>query len=224
MKKMLLSARKNFIAGIFLILPLLATGSILWWVFIRLVSPVVRGLLRPLMLLAVPARFHNILGMKTVFLWDFIGIILLFVFIAVLGILARTFIVKKLVMVYEKILNRIPIVNKIYGTVRQISKAFFGVERTGFKRVVLFEYPRKDSWSFGFVSGEVKGEIPGRPGEKILTIFVPTTPNPTSGYLLQVPEKDTILLDITVSEAFELIISAGLITPDFDRIIQPRRE
>lgn len=216
--------RSNFVAGILLILPLVATVSLLWWVFVRIVNPLVDGLIRPLLLFAVPESFHEALGLKTLFVWDIIGIIFLFVFVVLIGVLARNFIVKKLISVYERLLSRIPIINKIYATLHQISKAFFGGERTGFKRVVLFEYPRRDSWSFGFVSGEVKGNLPGLPGEKVLNIFVPTTPNPTSGYLLQIPEKDTLALEITVTEAFELIISAGAISPDLNSIVKDREK
>lgn len=212
--------RNNFVAGILLVLPLVATVFILWWVFVRLINPLVDLIIRPALLFAVPQAFHEPLGLRTLFVWDVIGIILLFVLIVLIGILARNFLVKKLVAVYERVLSKIPIINKIYGTVHQISKAFFGVERTGFKRVVLFEYPRRGSWSFGFVSGEVRGELPSRPGGRALNVFVPTTPNPTSGYLLQIPEEDAVPLDITVAEAFELIISAGAVSPDFNRIIK----
>ena len=220
MDKLTVRIRNNFAAGILLVLPLVATVFILWWVFVRIINPVVEGIIRPLLLFVIPEMFHDALGLKTLFAWDIIGIIVLFVFIVLIGILARNFLIKKLIAVYERILSKIPIINKIYGTIHQISRAFFGVERTGFKRVVLFEYPRRESWSFGFVSGEVKGELPGRPGEKLLNIFVPTTPNPTSGYLLQIPEKDTRALDISVAEAFELIISAGAISPDFNEIVK----
>ncbi len=210
--------KKNFIAGILLILPLVATVFFLWWVFDRIINPLVDGLVRPFLLLVVPKSLHELMGLRTLFVWDLIAVIFLFLLVVAIGILARTILVRKLISLYEKIFSKIPIVNKIYGTIHQISKAFFGVERTGFKRVVLFEYPRKECWTFGFVSGLVRGELPGRGGEKVLNLFVPTTPNPTSGYLVQVPEKDTLSLDITVSEAFELIISAGAISPDLDKI------
>ncbi len=219
MERLRTRIRNNFVAGVLLILPIVTTVFILWWVFVRIISPAVAGIIRPLLLFVIPEMFHEALGLRTLFIWDVTGVISLFVFIVLIGILARNFIVKKLIAVYERLLSRIPIVNKVYGTVHQISKAFFGAERTGFKRVVLFEYPRRQSWSFGFVSGEVRGELPALPGEKVLNIFVPTTPNPTSGYLLQIPEKDTLALDISVAEAFELIISAGAVSPDFNDII-----
>jgi uncharacterized membrane protein len=220
MEKITRKLRNDLVAGILLILPLIATVSILWWVFVRIIKPLVGGIMQPFLLFIIPETFHEALGLRTLFVWDIIGIILLFVFVVVIGMLARNFLVKKIVSVYENFLSRIPIINKIYKTVHQISRAFFGVERTGFKRVVLLEYPRKGIWTFGFVSGRVKGELPPLPGEKVLNIFIPTTPNPTSGYLIQVPEKDTIALDIKVAEAFELIISAGAISPDLNDIIK----
>ncbi len=223
MDRLSLRIRNNFAAGILLILPLVATISILWWAFSKIAAPLVNFIVRPAMLFAVPEALHDALGLKTLFVWDLIGIILLFVIIVLIGILARNLLVKKLISVYEKLMSRIPIVNKIYGTVHRISRAFFGMDRTGFKRVVLFEYPRRECWSFGFVSGEARGGLPGMEGEKILNVFVPTTPNPTSGYLLQIPEKDALSLDITVPEAFELIVSAGAITPDFNKIIKHKR-
>ncbi len=215
MEKILTELRRNFVAGMLVILPAAVTAFVLWWIFAKLISPVMNKVVRPAMLLLVPDSVEKTFGLGTVFLWNIFGAFALIVFILFLGLIARNIVGRRLIALGERILARLPIISKIYTSAQQIGQAFLGERRTSFNRVVLFEYPRPGLYSFGLVSGKARGEIQGKTGEKVLNVFVPTTPNPTSGLFILVPEKDAIPLDMTVAEALKLLISGGAVTPDY---------
>ena len=114
----------------------------------------------------------------------------------------------------ERILNRTPVIRTIYGALKQIFAAVIQQQSgSSFREVVLIEYPRKGIWAIGFISSETKGEVLNNFNDDMLNIFLPTTPNPTSGFLLFVPKKDVIKLNMSVEEGIKLVISAGLVTP-----------
>lgn len=216
MNRLLLELRRNFVAGLLVVLPLLVTVFVLWrvfgWIFSNFVSPLMVRVVRPVVLWMVPYRLEQAFGSEAR-VWDILGGIIFVVFILFLGIVARNIMGRRLIGVGEKILGRIPIVGRIYTTVQQIGQAFLGEKRTGFNRVILFEYPRPGLYSFGLVSGEAKGEVQEKTGERVINVFIPTTPNPTSGLLILVPEKDTIPVDMSVSETLRLLVSGGMVTP-----------
>ena len=214
MNQILNELRRDFIAGILVVLPLLMTVFVLWWIFARLINPLVEKVVRPMVLFLVPYRVERALGLEARLGWDILGGIVLVVFILFLGLIARNIVGRRLIRVGERILARIPIVSKIYTGSQQIGQAFLGEKRTGFNRVILFEYPRHGLYTFGLVSGEARGEVQEKTGEKVLNVFVPTTPNPTSGLLILVPEKDTIPVEMSVPEALKLLISGGAVTPE----------
>ncbi len=145
-----------------------------------------------------------------------IGLIASLIILTTLGALAANFFGRTILEFGESLLDRVPVVRNIYGAVKQIFETVATQSNKNFRGVVLFEYPRKDIWALGFVTTEAKGEIAEKKGDNLLCIFAPTTPNPTSGYLLFVPKEDTIEMDMTVEEAAKLIISAGLVVPDKD--------
>ena len=118
---------------------------------------------------------------------------------------------KKLLKYNEKLLERIPVLRNIYKGLGQITKSFALADENNEKRMVLIEYPRKGIWSLGFATSTNKGEVSQKVGEEMVNIFVPTTPNPTSGFLLVVPTKDVIFLDMSFEEASKFIMSAGSI-------------
>ena len=217
MKTVLTKLRKNLIAGMLVILPGVATVFVLWWVFARLINPFVNKVIRRVMLFLVPDRMEHVFGLEAAFLWNIIGVFVFVAFLVLLGTITRNIIGRKFIAAGEGILARIPIVSKIYGSAQQIGQAFLGEKRTGFTRVVLFEYPRRGLYSFGLVSGKTRGEIQDKiEGEKVLSVFVPTTPNPTSGFIILVPEKDTIPLEMTVADALSLLISGGAVVPRYN--------
>ena len=141
-----------------------------------------------------------------------IEIILTIVFITVVGGLSLTFIGKKFLQVIDDLFKRIPILRTIYSALGQMTDSFRNQEGSK-KSVVLIEYPRKDTWAVGFATKENTGEINDKTNKELINVFVPTTPNPTSGFLLMFPKKDLIYLDMTFEEASKFIVSAGTSNP-----------
>ena len=137
-----------------------------------------------------------------------IEIILTIIFITIVGGLSLSFIGKKFLQLIDDLFKKIPILRTIYSAVGQMTDSFRNQDGNK-KSVVLLEYPRKGSWAVGFATKENSGEIKRRANQNLINVFVPTTPNPTSGFLLMIPKKDLIFLDITFEEASKFIVSAG---------------
>ena len=140
-------------------------------------------------------------------------IIIAILIITFIGWLSLSFIGKKLLLVLENLLKRIPILRTIYSAINQMTEAFTKTESNK-KNVVLVEYPRKGSWAVGFATKENEGEISIKTKKKLINVFIPTTPNPTSGFLLMFPQEDVIYLDLSFEEASRFIVSAGTSNPD----------
>lgn len=138
------------------------------------------------------------------------GIIITFCIILLVGIITTNFIGKRFIFISERIIARIPMVKVIYNSIKQIVEAIFSTDDKGFRRVVLIEYPRKGIFTMAFVTGITRGEVQEKTEKKVLNVFVPTTPNPTSGFYLMVPEDEVKDLNITPDEAFRLIVSGGM--------------
>ena len=137
------------------------------------------------------------------------GFILTISFIYLMGLLISNVLGKQIYSWFEKILSRIPFVNTVYRTIKQITSHLSGPDRQAFRKVVFIEYPRKGIWTLSMVTGESKNKN----GELYYHIFVPTTPNPTSGYLLYLPQKDTRETDMSIEEGMKIIISGGMLAP-----------
>ena len=133
--------------------------------------------------------------------------------ITIIGWLSLSFIGKRLLDLFNNILKKIPILRTIYSAIGQMTETFTKTDKTK-KNVVLVEYPRKGSWAVGFATKENSGEISDKTKRKLINVFVPTTPNPTSGFLLMFPKEDVIYLDLTFEEASKFIVSAGTSNPD----------
>ena len=142
-----------------------------------------------------------------------LGLVFLFFMLTVLGFFAANFLGRYLIRIGERILNRMPIVRSVYNTLKQIFETVISENKGSFQDVVLIEYPRKGLWAIAFISGENTGEIQARMADDVVNVFLPTTPNPTSGFLLFVPKKDVIYLDMTPDEGAKYVISAGLVDP-----------
>lgn len=143
------------------------------------------------------------------------GLVITLVLIALVGVLVRTLIGKRLIAFWESIIGRIPFIRGIYGAAKQLTEAVLMTGEKSFSRVVLIEYPRKGLYCIGFVTGQTGGEVATKfEGKKMLNIFVPSTPNPTTGYYMILPESDVIPLDISAEDAFRMIISGGLSIPE----------
>ncbi|GAB4137697.1 MAG: DUF502 domain-containing protein [Sphingomonadales bacterium] len=142
-----------------------------------------------------------------------LGLVIMVVALILLGMVTANFFGRHLLLLGERILARVPIVRSIYGTLKQIFETVISQSSMSFRDVVLIEYPRRGLWAIAFVTATTKGEIRRRLDDDLVNVFLPTTPNPTSGFLLFVPRRDLIFLDMPVEDGIKYVISAGLVTP-----------
>ena len=197
--------RDNFIAGIAVILP----AAVTLWLLFAIYDAVNLGVLNPLMKDLRPYLTNVYLerGARTVL---FLALILL---VSLVGLATRVIFIRKAFNSGEKIFFKIPMIGKVYVTIKQMSRAFLGERKGIFKAPVLVEYPRRGVYSIAFLTSDAKGEIQQKTKKKLVNVFVPTTPNPTSGILLMTPEDELITLNMSVEEAMKLVISGGMVAP-----------
>ncbi len=195
--------RTNFFTGIVIVAPIMLTFYLIWWAINlvdRLIVPWVPAIYNPSTYLGV-----DIPGF---------GVIVFLIFTAAVGALTKGLFGRQLLKFGETFVDRMPVVRSIYNALKQIAETVLSQSNNSFQNACLVQYPRKGIWAIAFVSTETKGEVLEKmPSDEMLSVFLPTTPNPTSGFLLFVPREDVVLLDMTVEEAAKLIISAGLVTP-----------
>lgn len=198
------SLRSSFLTGVVVILPV---GLTIWllWTLIGWVDSVVLPL--------IPNRFRpeQYIGINL----HGLGVIIFLIFTITVGWVAKGLIGASLIRIAESLVDRMPVVRSIYSGVKQIAETVFAQSERSFEKACLIQYPRKGIWAIGFISTEARGEVLKKTetGGDLLSIFLPTTPNPTSGFLLFLPREDVIELDMTIEEAAKLVISAGLVYP-----------
>ena len=141
------------------------------------------------------------------------GLITVFIFFAIIGFLTTGLFGRIFSSLVEKILSKIPVLRNIYSGLKQLFETILSKRSNSFREVILLEYPRKGIWAMGFLTGDTEGEVQRLTKNSMINIFLPTTPNPTSGFLLFVPAKDVLRLSMSVEEAIKMIISAGILTP-----------
>ena len=190
--------RNYFIAGVVVLIPIGITAYVTIF-FVSVSSKMLPKEINPNHYLP-----YNIPGLE---------IIISVILITLIGWLSLSFIGRRLLDLFNNILKRIPILRTIYSALGQMTKTFTKTDKEK-KNVVLVEYPRKGSWAVGFATKENSGEISDKTKRKLINVFVPTTPNPTSGFLLMFPKEDVIYLDLTFEEASKFIVSAGTSNPD----------
>lgn len=193
--------KRYFITGLLIWVPLVITG----WVL----SVIVSTLDQSLRLLPEAIHPQNIVG----FAIPGVGALLTLAMILLTGLLAANFIGQKLVGWWDKLLSRIPVVNSVYKSVKQVSDTLFAPNGNAFRKALLVRYPHQNSWTIAFMTGQPGGDIVNHLDGDYVSVYVPTTPNPTSGFFLMMPLKDTIELDMTVDEALKYIISMGVVAP-----------
>jgi len=199
--------RRNFTAGVLVFVPIVSTVIGALWVIERLDN------------LILP-RFFAAVGLADE-QPPFLGVIVTLLAILLAGFLARSFIGRAALNLWESLIDRVPVAGSLYSVLKQFMHAIVGEGDYGsFSRVVLLEYPRRDIWCYGFVTGTLKREIPGLPSN-LLKVFIPSTPNPTTGYYLLVPEQDVRESGLTVDDAFRVIVSAGIANPS-ETALPPR--
>ena len=206
---MLASIRRAFFAGIVLLAPLVATV----YVFNLLVSAI-GGRFRTSFFSFVPETLLSRPNLQI--LWNFLATLLVLAIITALGYLTRFVLTRFLVHTTERVIHRLPIINSIYGSVKQVVQTFSAQQRAISQQVVLIEYPREGVWVLGCLTSTAKGEAQARTSAELFNIFVPTTPNPTSGFLLMVPKDQIIPMNMSVGDGMKVIISGGAVVPDFN--------
>ena len=198
---MLKHFRRYMVAGILVWLPIGVTVFLL-----RILIGVMD---RTLLLLPVQYRPESLFGFSI----PGLGFLLTIVVLLVTGVLAANIVGRSMVKLWETMLDRIPIVRSIYSGAKNFAEIIFSDSSHSFKRVQLIEYPRKRLNSLAFQTSSELGEVQGRTGEDVVCSFVPTTPNPTSGFIIIVPKKDILVLDMDVDEALKMVISLGVVVP-----------
>ncbi len=146
------------------------------------------------------------------------GIIFVLIVILITGVLVTNILGRKLVALWERVLNKIPGFRNVYNVLKKVSDTVFNTSTESFRKAFLIQYPSKGIWVIAFQSGDYRGEAESIIGEEIMNLFVPTTPNPTSGFFVMMAKKDAFELDMSVEEAFKLVISAGVVTPNSVKI------
>ena len=142
------------------------------------------------------------------------GIVLVLLVILITGVMVTNILGRKVVALWERVLNKIPGFRNIYNVLKKVSDTVFNTSTESFRKAFLIQYPSKGIWVIAFQSGNYRGEAESIIGEEIMNLFVPTTPNPTSGFFILIEKKDAFELDMSVEEAFKLVISAGVVTPN----------
>ena len=214
-RRLLARLRANFLTGLVVIAPVGLTIWLIWSVV-----GWVDGFVLPL----VPDKYQpdiwlqDLLGLDPLVQINVrgIGVVIFLLFTMLIGWMAKGLIGRSFISFAEGLVERTPVVRSIYSGIKQISETVFAQSERSFEQACIIEYPRTGIWAIGFISTMTKGEIArrGHNGQPMLSIFLPTTPNPTSGFLLFVPQEDVTILDMTVEEAAKLVISAGLVYPN----------
>lgn len=194
--------RRYFLAGILVTAPISIT-IYLTYVFLTFIDSKVAGFL--------PREWYSALYGGTTF--PGIGLLIALVFFTIIGWLTTNYFGRLFIKISEYFVDRMPVIRTIYSATKQIFETIMASQSTAFRDVVMIEYPRKGIWTLGFVTGVAKGEVQDVTEDEVINVFVPTTPNPTSGFLLFVPKSDLRYLDMSVEDGIKMVISTGLITP-----------
>jgi uncharacterized membrane protein len=194
--------RAYFLAGVIVTAPIGITVLLIWQ-FITFLDSQVGSL--------IPDRYNPESYLP--FSVPGLGLLITIAFLTLVGFLAAGLAGRTLVRIGERLLSRMPVVRSVYSTLKQIFETVLAQSSRSFREVVLIEYPRRGIGAIGFVTGPTRGEVQVRSEEELVNVFLPTTPNPTSGFLLFVPKRDLVHLDMTIEEGIKLVISGGIVAP-----------
>lgn len=197
--------RKYLIAGLLVWMPLGITFLV--------IRAIVGFLDKTLLLLPEAYQPENLLGFHI----PGLGVLLAVVLVLATGMIVANLLGRRLVNAWESLLSRIPLVRTLYAGVKQILEAVLAADAKSFRRVLLVEYPRRGVWSLAFMTAEQLGEVQQKTDQDVVGVFIPTTPNPTSGFVLMVPRNDVINLDMSVEQGLKMIISMGTVVPDWQK-------
>jgi len=203
MVRIIKRVRTDFLAGIAVILPIIITIMIVNF----LISTTNQAVVEPFSKFLEPYLKGSSLILAKILI--FVTVILA---VIVVGMGTRIFVLREIIGVGEQVLYRLPLINRVYRAIKQISSAFLGEGKTMFKKVVLVQYPRPGLYSIGFITTKTKEKIDKKTGTATMSVFIPTTPNPTSGMLVMVPKDDVVHLDMRVEDGMKFVVSGGTVT------------
>ena len=210
------SFRSNFLTGLIVIAPIGITIWLLW---------TLAGWIDSWVLPLIPTRYNpaHLINLYTGFEVDIrgIGVVTFLIFTVVVGWLAKGLIGRSLIRWAESLVLSIPVIRSLYSGLKQIAETVLQQGQQNFDKACLIEYPRKGIWAIAFISTKARGEVQAKTADDVVAVFMPTTPNPTSGFLLFVPQKDVMVLNMPVEDAAKLIISAGLVYPNAEDPTKP---
>ncbi len=195
--------RAYFLAGILITAPISITFY-LAWLFVNFVDSKVTPL--------IPLKYNPETYLP--FGTPGLGLVVIFLFLTLIGALTAGFVGRLYIRSSERLLNRMPVIRGFYNAIKQILETVLAQQSNAFREAVLVEYPRRGIWAVAFITGRTKGEVQNLTEEECINIFLPTTPNPTSGFLLFVPKKELTPLSMSVEEALKMVISGGIVTPE----------
>ncbi|MEO3431672.1 DUF502 domain-containing protein [Inquilinus sp. CAU 1745] len=204
--------RTYFFAGILVTAPIAIT-TYLAWLLVSFIDDRVNAVL--------PPRFNPETYLP--FSVPGIGVVVIVLVLILIGAVTAGYLGRIIIRTAEGMVGRIPAVRSVYSAIKQILETVLANQSSAFREVVLVEYPRKGIWAIGFITGATKGEIQDLTEDEVINVFLPTTPNPTSGFLLFVPRGELVTLDMTVEEGIKMVVSGGIVTPPDRRLPQERK-
>lgn len=188
--------RRYFLTGLVVLLPTAITVFLVWWGFNR-IDNLVEPLQKRYPIIDIPG----------------LGFIVIILLILITGLLASNLIGRRMIALGEALMNRVPLVRRIYSAIKEVAEVILTDKSTSFQRVVMIRYPHRDAYALAFVTREDAAYFDERVGTQLVSVFIPTTPNPTSGFFLMLPRHDVIDIDVSVENAMKMVISGGAYTP-----------
>jgi uncharacterized membrane protein len=204
--------RGDFLTGLVIVLPVFLTIYVVWGLV---------GLVDARVIPLIPKQYNpeNVFG-RNIF---GLGLLVFILFTTLVGALTKGYLGARIVRAGESLVERMPIIRSIYNALKQIAETIFNKQGTAFQQACLIEYPRRGLWSLAFVASATRGEVPEKTGESdMLSVFRPSTPNAMSGFMLFVPRRDVIMLDMSVEEAAKLVVSGGMVNPSEAKAAPPK--
>lgn len=192
--------RKSFFAGLVVVVPLAGSVAILWGLFDWVTD------------FLLPRAWQNLTNS---FFYRITALVVFVFLVAAIGWVTRLVVGKRAVALAERAVGRVPVLNRIYSFVRDVSNTMLSGKKSAFQQVVLVEFPRPGIYSIGFVTSETEGEVQALTQETVVNVFVPTTPNPTSGFLILVPRHQLTVMKMSVADGMKMVISGGAVTPPY---------
>jgi len=212
MKAVIAKIRRVFLAGLFVSLPLVVTVLLFKFVFEALDNFLGSAITIVLIKAGAP--------LPQDFIIPGIGVVATLTLVFLIGLFTTNWAGRKLWNIGEWVVGRIPVIRSVYTGAKQVIETFATNSEQAFSKVVMLEYPRKGIYCLAFVTGKTKGEIHLKTGSEFINIFLPTTPNPTSGFFLMIPQEDLIELDMSVEDGIKMIVSGGVVTPKYSKAIE----